>query len=114
MEEDNFAIEKLVEFGFSMAIAQQMIQTLNNTLVQSHFNFQSKSIENQQHNSYFVLLDNVQSGPFSEKELIELIGLKKLRKDTLVWRRGIPNWVRVELLPEILKLIILSDQINLK
>ncbi len=32
MEDNFFAVDKLVEFGLSMAVAQQMIQTMNQSL----------------------------------------------------------------------------------
>ena len=111
MEDNFFSLDSLLEFGISMAIAQQLIQNINITHNQSNHNLLSSNSEKQQ-NSFYILLENKQTGPISEKELIELIRMKKVQKDTLVWKNGMPNWVSIENSPEVLKLVLLSHQVN--
>lgn len=53
---------------------------------------------------YFVILNGNQAGPFP-KEQLPYIGV---RPDTFVWRQGLPEWVKAEMLPELAD-IFMSD-----
>lgn len=43
--------------------------------------------------SYFVALNNQQTGPYDEKQLSQMIINKELQSTTLVWTNGMPNWL---------------------
>ena len=50
---------------------------------------------------FYVVLDGKQAGPFSTAELTQLAGQGSIRKDTLVWKQGMPMWQNAGAVPEI-------------
>lgn len=106
-----FSMDRLVEFGLGMAVAQQMMNTMNQTLSQMQTpvatmpqNVVLNSINN---GVYYVVLDGKQAGPFSQSELSRLINEKKVTKETLVWKPGMREWLTAENVPDVLKLVAL-------
>jgi hypothetical protein len=109
MNEDNFySINRLVEFGIGLTVAQQMVKTMNEAMN----NMQVPGAMNQVHplpqSIYYVVIDNQQMGPFSEQDLSRLICEKKITKETYVWKPGMIKWEIAEKLPEVLKWVALS------
>ena len=47
--------------------------------------------------SYFMADGSVQKGPFPAEQLIS----QGLKRDTLVWREGMPQWQKAESVPEL-------------
>jgi len=43
---------------------------------------------------WYYANDNQRLGPVSEEEFQRLVAFGSVRADTLVWRQGLPNWVR--------------------
>ena len=41
---------------------------------------------------YYYALDGQQAGPVSFDQLKTLFAARKINKDTLVWKQGLPNW----------------------
>lgn len=103
-----YSIDRLVEFGMGMAMAQQMVNTMN----QSIQNMRVPGAMNQMHppipKQFHVVLEGQQAGPFNEQEMSRLITERKVCKDTLVWRPGMPSWQPIEKVPEVLKLVALT------
>ncbi|MDR1575649.1 MAG: DUF4339 domain-containing protein [Treponema sp.] len=105
-----YSIDRLVEFGMGMAMAQQMVQTMN----QAMRNMPVPGAGNPMQmpptpeRVYYVVLDGKQAGPFSETELTRLIGEKKLSKETKIWYPGLMEWKSAEDIPEILRLVALT------
>lgn len=92
MNEDSFfSINKLVEFGMSIAVAQQMVKTMNDAMANMKVpgTFQSNPL--QQKNFYAVINGN-QLGPMSESEMTRLIIEGNITKETFVWFPGLPSW----------------------
>lgn len=109
MNDDSFfSINRLVEFGMGMAVAQQMVNTMNNAMMSMQVPGVMNPIQSVLPQFYYVIIDGNQAGPFSEQELSRLIAEKKIVKDTYIWKPGLSNWVVAEKLPEILKLVALS------
>lgn len=108
MDNSFFAVDKLVEFGLSMAVAQQMIQSMNQSL--DHMKVAGpSSIQNSTNQEiYYVIIDENQAGPFTEQQMIGLINDKRVTKSSYVWKPGLSNWQLAEKMPEILKLVVLS------
>ena len=50
--------------------------------------------------NYFIADGNVQRGPFPMEQLIA----QGLKRETLVWREGMPQWQKAESVPELLGL----------
>lgn len=107
MDDNFFAIDKLVEFGLSMAVAQQMIQTMNHTMDNTQVLGRQNTHPAPMQSLYYVVIDNKQAGPFSEQEISRLITSKEITKESFVWKPGLSNWLHAEQIPEILRLVIL-------
>ena len=88
MNEDSFfSINRLVEFGMSMAVAQQMVNTMNDAMsnmqIQGSMNqFQTSA----QPQFYYAIIEGQQTGPFSEQELSRLISEKKISRESFFFR----------------------------
>ena len=53
---------------------------------------------------YYVAIDGQQSGPFETKELISLIRDGVITPDSLVWKKGMKNWVKADSVKELERL----------
>jgi hypothetical protein len=108
MEEDDFfSINRLVEFGMSVAVAQQMVQTMNHAMTNMHIPGAMNPMPVPQQLFYYAMIEGNQAGPFSEQELSRLISEKKVTKDSYIWKPGLSNWEVAEKLPDVLKLVTL-------
>jgi hypothetical protein len=114
MNNDTFySTERLVEFGMSMAIAQQMVASMNtmmaNTAVPNPRNNEVRiqSGSGLPERVYYAAFEGKQAGPFSETEIARLIGDKKITRETLLWYPGLEVWKTAENIPEILRLVAL-------
>lgn len=109
MNEDSFfSINRLVEFGMGMAVAQQMVNTMNSSMSNMHVAGSMNTTQIVAPQFYYAIIDGNQAGPFSEQELSRLITEKKIVKETYIWKPGLPKWEIAEKLPEILKLVALA------
>lgn len=111
MNNDNFfSIDRLVEFGLGIGVAQQMVNSMNhalqNTYIPGTMNPMTGTPQKPP-NAFFVILDGKQAGPFSEEELTRLISQGSVDKTTYVWKAGMPNWEHCENVPEVLRLVAL-------
>jgi hypothetical protein len=103
-----YSIDRLVEFGMEMAIANQMISVMNQSMAQ--MKVPGATIPSSQPTAalYYFVIDGSQAGPFSESEVTQLIVEKKLTPATLVWSPGLPGWREAQQVPEIMKLVALT------
>ncbi len=109
MNDDSFfSINRLVEFGMGIAVAQQMVKTMNDAMSNMHIPGSMNPMQAPQQQFYYAVIDGNQTGPFSERELARLIAEKRIVKETYIWKPGLPKWEVAEKLPEILKLVALS------
>jgi len=113
MSENNFySIDRLVEFGMSMAIAQQMVKSMNdmmaNTRIPGAMNSMRPNTPPQVPLIFYAMIDGKQAGPFSETELARLITEKKVVKETYVWMPGMKDWHLAENTPPVLRLVALA------
>jgi hypothetical protein len=109
MNEDSFfSINRLVEFGLGIAVAQQMVNTMNSAMHNMYIPGSMNPIQNPPSQFYYAIIDGNQAGPFSEQELSRLINEKKIIKETYIWKPGLPKWEIAEKIPEILKLVALA------
>ena len=108
MNEDSFfSMDRLVEFGMSMAVAQQMIQTMNNAMSNMNIPGATNPLQTPSQLFYYAIINGSQAGPFSDKELSRLISEKKISKETYMWKPGLIKWEIAEKLPEVIKLVAL-------
>jgi len=110
MNNDNgFSIERLVEFGLGIGIAQQMVNSMNHALQNTWIpGSMNPMTAGRLPVAFFVILDGKQAGPFSEEELLRLITQGGVTKSTYVWKAGMSGWARAEDVPDVLKLVALS------
>lgn len=106
---DFYSLDRLLEFGLGMGMAQQMINMMNQSMKSMYIPGSIQSMPQQPLASiYYVAIDGQQTGPLRESELMELIRDKKVSKDTLAWMPGMATWLPIERVPAILKLIALT------
>jgi hypothetical protein len=99
------SIERLMEFGMSMAIAQQMMQTMNHAMQNmSTPQFKNTNIPLPQPIHFYALVNDIPQGPFTEKELISHILAKRVSEETMIWHGGIPGWMLAKQIPDVAKL----------
>ncbi len=53
---------------------------------------------------FFILVNNQQSGPISIEQIQSLINQGQILLTTMVWKQGMPNWLSLENVPELLSL----------
>jgi hypothetical protein len=88
MNDDNFfSINRLVEFGMGMAVAQQMVNTMNSAIANMHVPGSMNPIQTSPQ-FYFAMIEGSQMGPFSEQELSRLIADKNLYLETRYAKMG--------------------------
>ncbi len=107
-ENDYYSIDKLVEFGMGIAIANQMASSMNQTLKQMEVPGAGKIIPVQAEAIYYAILEDKQTGPYSLSDLSRLISDKKVVKETYVWKPGMPKWDLVENVSEVLQLVAIT------
>lgn len=107
-EQSFFSIDRLVEFGLGMGIAQQMVGMMNQYMQQMYVPGSIQSIPQQMPQTYFVAINGKQVGPLNDSNLVQLINQKRISKDTLAWVPGMLGWKPIEQIPAILKVIALT------
>lgn len=109
MKDDNFfSINRLVEFGMGMAVAQQMVKTMNESMTNMYVPGAMNQMEKAKEKFFYAIIEGNQAGPFSEQEMARLILEKKVSKETYIWMPSLSNWQMAEQIPEVLKLVALS------
>lgn len=94
-------------FGTGMNMARQMMQSFDG-LSQNSSSTQTSFSSHQvppplptEGKSFFVAINNVQSGPFNQSQLLSLIQNKQLSADTLVWNQGMTGWEKASTISEL-------------
>lgn len=101
-------MDKLVEFGMSVAVAGQMMSAMNQSLNQMQIPGAGKAMPASPDNIYFAVIDGNQSGPYSLAELSRLISEKKIVKETYIWKPGMSQWELAENVGEVLRLVAIT------
>ena len=106
MNDSNFpTLDRLIEFGLGMSMAQQMINVMNQTMKtmlipENALPVQPRQIE------WYVAFNRKATGPYNEAEIKKMLIEKLVTKDSLVWCTGMAEWQTIESTPQILKLIV--------
>ncbi len=108
MENSFNSIERLVEFGLGIGIAQQMIRTMNHAMANMSVAGAGNTFLSPDSAFFYAVVDNLQIGPLSENEITELIINKSIDRSTLIWKVGAPAWKTAENIPEVNKLILMN------
>ena len=102
-----FSIDKLVEFGLGLGIAQQMVTMMNQSMKGMYVPGSYMSLPSLQENIY-VAIDGNATGPLTASEFKNLISTGKINKDSLAWLPGMMTWKSLEQVPDLLKIIALT------
>lgn len=122
MSTDFSSIDRLIEFGIGMSLAQQMVNTLNYTMnnmqvagvnagTTGQSGCASAPLTNTQ---WYTVVDNRQAGPLNTAEMTKLIANGSITDNTLVWHPGMSGWQMACNVPEINKIILLSPKPEVK
>ncbi len=103
-----FSINRLVDFGVSMAVAQQLVESMNYAMKNSVGPGQKNSSVGLDESNYYLSLDGKASGPYNHIEVSKLILDGKLTRKSYLWKPGMANWDLAENIPQILKLVALT------
>jgi len=79
------------------SLTRQMMNTMNRQN-------QPPANKTQDQRIFYAALDGRQAGPFTLKEMSQLIGQQKITTDTLVWKQGMAAWQKADTTPEIMVL----------
>lgn len=112
MKNDFSSMERLMEIGMSMAVAQQMVSTMNHALGNMSVAGVSNAIPTPKPIEYYVAIDGAQAGPFTEEEVRKLIENGRITDDNLVWYAGLSGWRRAKDVPAINKWLLLSNPLK--
>ena len=114
MNTDNFfSVDRLVEFGMGMGVAQQMVKSMNAALQEPYLpSVQVTHLSGLQPPprvvSFFVVLDGRQAGPFNETEISRLVTEGRITKSSYVWTTHMLQWDLAENVPDFLRIIALA------
>lgn len=109
MNDNNFfSIDRLVEFGMGMAMAQQMVQVMNKSMSQMYVPGSIQSMPTSQVQTFYVAINGQSVGPLTESDFSRLVTEKKVTKDSLAWMPGMLGWQPIEQIPAILRIVALA------
>lgn len=109
MDDNNFySIDRLVEFGLGIAVAQQMVRTMNESMHQMSVPGSFTMQRTAQPALFYAMLDGSQAGPFTEHEMADLIQQKRIVHQTYMWKPGMPSWMLAGQIPEVVRLVALA------
>ncbi len=109
MNTENFySIDRLIEFGMGVGIAQQMVNSMNQVIANTAVPGAMNPMISQTVRSVFHLfLDGKPAGPFNEEEVTRLITEGRVSASSYVWKPGMTNWAKAESVPEFLRIVAL-------
>lgn len=103
-----YSINRLVEFGMGIAMAQQMIQVMNQSMKQMYVPGSMQTIHILQSQTLYVAINGQSIGPLTESDFARMVTKKEVTKDTLGWMPGMLAWQRIEQIPAMLKIVALA------
>lgn len=109
MDENSFySLDKLMEFGMGLGVAQQMMGVMNKTLNEMQVPNAGMAIGYKKP-GFFTMVGDKPAGPLTDEELQALIYADKINADSFVWKEGMPGWKQVKNVPEVYKYVILRN-----
>lgn len=103
-----FSIDRLVEFGMGMAMAQQMVRVMNDSMQTMYVPGSPNNIPSPQAKPIHVCLDGNAVGPLSEADFSKLVTEHRVVPETLVWTPGMLGWKPLSEVPEVLRIVALA------
>lgn len=102
-----YSIDRLLEFGMDMAMAQQIIKVMNETLQTMYVPGAPNTISSPQSLTIYVGIDDKPIGPLNESEFTKMVSDRKVTCSTLVWMPGMTEWKPANQVSAIIKIIAL-------
>lgn len=96
MSEQSFypSIEKLVEFGIGISIAQQMVATMNQVMQQSAVAGSAQALRQTDQQAFYVIIESAVVGPWSRQQVQSAMLTGQLGRTSYIWSPGMPQWSR--------------------
>lgn len=118
MSTDFSSIDKLVEFGMGMAVAQQMISTMNSAMNNMQVAGVNAGTTGQSgtaspaavSKTWYAVINDRQVGPLNQGDLSTLIQNSNITDATLMWCPGMSGWQLASNIPEVYKLFLLNGK----
>lgn len=109
MNDNNFnSLDRLLEFGMGLGIAQQMMGVMNRAFNEMHVPNNGIAVSNVRP-GYFAMVGEHPVGPLADSEIQSLVEADSLTADSFIWREGMPGWKQAKNVPEVYKYIILKS-----
>lgn len=116
MSTDFSSIDRLIEFGIGMSLAQQMVNTMNQAMNSMQVAGVNAGTTGQAQiasaplvvNQWYAVVNDCQAGPLNTAELTKLIDAGTILDNTLMWRPGMSGWLMACNIPEINKIFLLN------
>ena len=106
--ETYYSIERLVDFGISMAVAQQMISGFQQAMVQAPNSQLTSMPQAAVGRIYFALVNSEQVGPLSGHDIIRMVRDNEITASTLLWAAGSPTWMAASAFPEVMSVVAIA------
>ena len=103
-----YSIDRLVEFGMGMAMAQQMVRGMNEAMQKMYVPGSINNLSAPQCPPIYVAIADKATGPLSEKEFSALVQEKAVNCNTLCWLPGQTGWKPIDQCPQLLKIIAMA------
>lgn len=120
MSTDFSSLDKLMEFGLGIGIANQMLNTMNTVVARTAVPGVgiNPGVVNPtappavtESRSYYIVNDDRVAGPMNERELEELIKKDIVTGKTFCWSPGMQGWALAENIPEVNKYLLLNSKL---
>lgn len=113
MPTDFSSIDRLVEFGMGLTLAQQMVNTMNHTMDSMKVPGVSTSTTGRLDNEHpgtqwYVVVEQRQAGPLSDAEMEKLVSDGLILDNTLIWKPGMTAWKQARDIAEINRIFLLN------
>lgn len=110
MEDNGKFIEKMMELGIGLSVVKSMPDLMSGMMQPTAMSGQSQTAPPpvQPGGEWYVAIDSMQAGPFSENDMIRMIQNEIVVPSMLVWKAGMTNWTPASQMPEVNRLFLLS------
>ncbi len=91
---DYSALERLMEFGLGVGIAQQMVGTMNQVIQHTVRVGSPEAFRAADQQAFYVVVNGAVAGPWSRQQVQSALLTGTLARDTFVWTPGMAQWAR--------------------
>ncbi len=99
-ENQNNSMGMGLGMAMGFGVGGTMAETYQQSVKSQSFTEDSKSPPPVPSNSYYIVIDGAQNGPFTIEHLTQLASQGKFKRDTLAWKNGLIDWQKAELITD--------------